>query len=201
MKCAMDLKEYYPDIRMEWNPSWPEPKGKPVQISIFVDADHATNTADRRSITGMKSFIDNTLYKWKSKRQTCVAESTYAAELMALRDAAQHAIEMTHMLQSIGVPLAGPAWIFVDNNSVFLNTTMAGSVLKKKHLSIAYHIVHEGQAALYFLVFKVSSENNISDMHTKGLTGVPYWSKVGCVMFKPNGKSYMVPDGSTNREE
>ena len=150
-KNALDLKEYYPDVHMEWNPSWPMPKGKPVQISIFVDADHATNTSDRRSITGIVSFLDNTLYKWKSKHQGSVAESTYAAELMALRDAAQHAIEMTHMLNSIGVPLAGPAWIFVDNNSAFLNTTIAGSDLKKKHLSIAYHIVREGQAALYFL--------------------------------------------------
>ncbi len=140
-KNALDLKEYYPDVTMHWSDKWPLPKGKPVQISIFVDADHATNTADRRSITGIVSFLDNTLYKWKSKHQGSVAESTYAAELMALRDAARHAIELTHMLNSIGVPLAGPAWIFVDNNSAFLNTTIAGSDLKKKHLSIAYHII------------------------------------------------------------
>ncbi len=138
-----DLKEYYQDVHRDWNPSWPEPKGKPVQISVFVDSDHATNVVDRRSITGYRSFIDNTLYKWKSKRQSTTAESTYAAEITAYRDAAQHAIELTHMLQSIGVPLAGPAGIFVDNNSAFLNTTLAQSDLKKKHLSIAYHIIRE----------------------------------------------------------
>ena len=200
-KNVKDLKEYYPDVKMEWNPSWPKPKGKPIQISVFVDADHASNTADRRSITGIRSFLDNTLYKWKSKRQTSVTESTYAAELMALRDAAHHAIEVTHMLQSIGVPLAGPAWIFVDNNSAFLNTTIAGSDLKKKHLSIAYHIVREGQAAGYFLLFKVDTKMNLADLDTKGLTGMPYWSKTSYVMFKPNGHAYKVSQESNTQEE
>ena len=46
-KAVKDLKEYYPDAIMEWNKVWPVPKGKAVQITIFVDADHASNTADR----------------------------------------------------------------------------------------------------------------------------------------------------------
>ncbi len=200
-KNALDLKEYYPDVHLHWCNHWPLPKGKPVQITVFVDADHGTNTADRRSITGIMSFLDNTLYKWKSKRQGSVAESTYAAELMALRDAAQHAIELTHMLNSIGVPLAGPAWIFVDNNSAFLNTTIAGSDLKKKHLSIAYHIIREGHAALYFLLFKVPSEMNPADQNTKGLTGVKFWTMNSYTLFKPNGETFHVPKESGTREE
>jgi hypothetical protein len=196
-----DLREYYPDVEMDWNPSWPKPKGKPVQISIFVDADHAHNVVDRKSITGIRSYIDNTLYKWKSKRQTTTAESTYAAEIMAYRDAAQHAIELTHMLQSIGVPLAGPAWIFVDNNSAFLNTTLAQSDLKKKHLSIAYHIIREGQAAGYFLLFKIPTDLNLADPETKALTGVKFWTQNSFTMFKPNGKPCMSYQGTRTGEE
>jgi hypothetical protein len=41
------------------------------------------------------------------------------------------------------VTLDGPALMLGDNMSVFLNTIVPSSVLKKKHNAIAYHRVKE----------------------------------------------------------
>jgi hypothetical protein len=37
----------------------PEPLGKPVDISCFVDANHAGNVITRRSHTGILIFVQN----------------------------------------------------------------------------------------------------------------------------------------------
>jgi hypothetical protein len=43
--------------------------------------------------------------------------------------------------------LYGSALMLGDNMSVFLNTTVSSSVLKKKHNAIAYHQVREAIAS------------------------------------------------------
>ena len=63
----------------------PTPKGKTVQITTYVDADHAHDQVTRRSVTGILLFVNNTPTKWYSKRQNTVETSTYGAELVALR--------------------------------------------------------------------------------------------------------------------
>jgi hypothetical protein len=45
------------------------------------------------------------------------------------------------------VALDGPEWMLGDNMSVFLNTTVSSSVLKKKYNAVAYPQVREAIAA------------------------------------------------------
>ena len=46
----------------------------------------------------------------------------------------------------MGMPLDGEMNVFSNNESVFKNSTLPESTLKKKHNSIAYHSTHEAQA-------------------------------------------------------
>ncbi|MGH7974171.1 MAG: reverse transcriptase domain-containing protein, partial [bacterium] len=54
-----DMLKYYPDANDEWDSNYPKPIGKDAQVTIFVDADHASNKSNRRSITGIIIFIGN----------------------------------------------------------------------------------------------------------------------------------------------
>ena len=45
--------EFYGDVVEEDPPGMPEPLGKPVLQSVFVDSDHASNVVTRRSHTGI----------------------------------------------------------------------------------------------------------------------------------------------------
>ena len=59
-----DWNDFYGDVEEELPPIIPEPRGSPVIISAFVDADHAGNVVTRRSHTGIIIFVQNSLIIW-----------------------------------------------------------------------------------------------------------------------------------------
>jgi len=83
-EITVNWKEQYPGATEELPPDMPTPKGKAVQVTTYVDADHAHDQVTRRSVTGILLFVNNTPIKWYSKRQNTVETSTYGAELVAL---------------------------------------------------------------------------------------------------------------------
>ena len=69
----------------------------------------------------------------------------------------------------MGIPVDGPSYIFGDNKSVLVNSSIPTSVLKKKSNSIAYHFVREGCAADEWRVTYVNTNDNVADLLTKPL--------------------------------
>ena len=93
----------------------PKPLGRPVSMTIFVDADHTSNVVTRRSQTGYFLFITNGLIASFSKKQNTVESSTYGSELVALRIARDQIVAMRIKCKSIGIPLIGPVNVYCDN--------------------------------------------------------------------------------------
>ena len=162
-----DWTEFYGEVVEEIPPGAPEPLGKPLTVSTFVDASHACNVLTRRSHTGILLFLNNALIRAFSKKQNTVESSTYGSELVALRIARDLIVEMRLKLRSIGVPLLGPANVFCDNQGVVKNTSIPESTLSKKHNSINYHVVREAVAAGILRVAKEDTETNLADVLTK----------------------------------
>jgi hypothetical protein len=71
----------------------------------------------------------------------------------------------------MGIPIAGPTYIYCDNNSVVINSSSPASTLKKKSNSIAYHCVRESVAADEQRVTYESTHTNLADLLTKPLAG------------------------------
>jgi hypothetical protein len=136
-------KEFYPDASEEMPDGMPTPFGMKVQITCYVDADHAHDTITRQSVSAILSFINNTPIRWYSKWQKTVETLTYGSELIAARIATNIIIKIRYVLHMVGVPIDGPALFLGDNSSVVLNTLVPSSVLKKKHHHAcrAYHRV------------------------------------------------------------
>ena len=76
----------------------------------------------------------------------------------------------------------------MDNKAMVQNTSMPGSVLKKKHLSIAFHIVREAQAANIVRIFHISGADNPSDIATKSVPPPIFHKHVGALMVKAKGQ-------------
>lgn len=55
-----DWNNFYGDVVEEDPPNMPVPLGNPMQMSCFVDADHAGNKVTRRSHTGVLVLLNNT---------------------------------------------------------------------------------------------------------------------------------------------
>jgi hypothetical protein len=167
-----DWSSFYPDVKEAIPPNVPEPRGNPVTITCYVDADHAGCRVTRRSQTGILLFIQQALIAWYSKRQNTVETSTFGSEFIALRTAIEQIEALRYKLRMMGVPIDGPTSVMCDNESVFKNAAFPESVLQKKHNSISYHKVREAQAANTVRVGWIPSEQNLADVLTKSLPSV-----------------------------
>jgi hypothetical protein len=81
-----DWKEYYGEVTEAIPPNAPVPRGKDVDIRLFVDSDHAGDKKTRRSRTGFLVYINGALITWYSKRQPTIELSVFGAEFVALKN-------------------------------------------------------------------------------------------------------------------
>ena len=184
VKPPGNMKDYYRDSEWYDLPNIPSPKGKPVEVNIFVDASHADDKKDRKSVTGYVIFIGDMPYKYQSKRQKHVATSTYSAEFVALKIAVEEAISLKYTLQSIGVPLKGPIKIHCDNEAVLTSASTPGTELKRKSVAVAYHAVREAYALGVVEFYKVDTVDNIADVFTKPLNRLKFFRHTNRFLYK-----------------
>lgn len=169
--CVEWKQVYGSDMKEDVPHDMPEPKMKPLDINVYFDASHGCDMLTRRSCTGIILFLNNTPVKWFCKKQNTVESSTYGAELVAGRLAAEMIIEFRYKMRMLGVPVEGPSIMLGDNMSVIQNCSIPSSQLKKKHNAIAYHRVRECVASNIIKLGHVSSESNYADLCTKALNG------------------------------
>jgi hypothetical protein len=145
-KLNADWWDFYGDVAEELPPNMPKPRGQPVVVSCFVDANHAGNVKTRRSHTGILIYVQNAPIIWFSKRQNMVESSSFGSEFVALRAAKDMIVAVRNKLRMFGVPIDGPANVFCDNDGVVKNTTIPESMLAKKYNATNYHAIREGVA-------------------------------------------------------
>ena len=111
----------------------PDPKGKPVRGTTFVDANLMADKLTGRSQTGIIHMLNKTPVDWFSKRQASVETATYGSEFVAARIATDHIIEMRLQLRYLGVPIEGPHCMFGDNQAVVNSSMLPSGKLQKRH--------------------------------------------------------------------
>lgn len=162
-------EDFYKDASEDIPTNAPVPRGKPVQINMFVDANHAGNKLNRRSQTGVLIYLNRAPLIWYSKAQKTVETSTFGSEFVALRIATELVKALRYKLRMMGIPLEGSANVLVDNDTVVKNATIPSSTLQKKHNAICYHFVREAVAWEIIRMAFVPSSENLADMFTKML--------------------------------
>ena len=136
-KSNADWRDFYGDVTEELPLNMPKPRGQPVVVSCFVDANHTGNVISRRSRKGIfLIYVQNVPIIWFSKRQNTVESSSFGCEFVALRAAKDMVVALCYKLRMFGVPINGPANVFCGNNGVVKNTTIPELMLTKKHNAI-----------------------------------------------------------------
>ena len=123
---------FYGDIKEPIPVKMPEPRGKEVDICLYVDSDHAGDKRNRRSRTGFFIFVNSALVNWLSKKQATLETSVFGAEFVAMKQGVEALRGLRYKLRMMGVPISGPSFIYGDNMSVIHNTQRPKSTLKKK---------------------------------------------------------------------
>ena len=65
-----------------------------------------------------------------------------------------------------GIPVNEPTYVFC-NKSVYKNSALAESQIKRKHQSIYYHLLREAVVAKKIVFHKVDEKDNLADLLKK----------------------------------
>ena len=164
-----DFLDDYPDAKEDVGENFPKAFGRELETTVFFDADHAHDHVTLGSISGLIVFVGRTPVIWTSKRQGCIATSTYCAEFISMRSDVEEAILIRYMLRCLGVPVHRPTNLFGDNSGVIQSAEIPEGELKKKHIAKSYHYVREAIAVWIVNAAWCRSNENFADISTKAL--------------------------------
>ena len=103
-----------------------EPRGKEVDLIIFVDTYHEGDKLTRRSRPGYIFFLNNTPIACLSKKQATIETSVFGAEFVAMEIGMETLRGLQYKLRMIGVPISGLLLIYGKICQLF--TTHSGQI-------------------------------------------------------------------------
>ena len=141
----------------------------------YADSDYAPDYGDQfenyKSTTGWIFTINDVAFSWRSRKQTLLADSTCAAELMAATDASKHSIWLRRLFADLGFPQHQPTTIFEDNEGCKkLSRNYCGHD-RCKHLDLRDMLVREHHQRGLTELVSIPTDFQLADPLTKVLAG------------------------------
>ena len=149
--------------------SWSKPEDNQVDIQGFVDADHAGDVDDRRSITGYIFQLAGGPISWQSTSQASVALSSMEAEYMSLCEATKEASWLRQILEELGFNSSKAIHLNEDNVSCINFADHPGNHRATKHIDTKYHFVREQVHEGRIIVDQIGTDEQLADIFTKAL--------------------------------
>ena len=141
-----DWARIYGTVLEEISKDAPEPLGKSVTTTTFLDANLLHDLINGRSVGAVLHFFNLTPGAWYSNSQATVENATYGSEFVAAKTATEQIVDIGKTLRYLGVPIKSKAYMFGDNKSVVTSSTVPHSLLSKRHNILSYHRVREAIA-------------------------------------------------------
>nr|GEU79838.1 retrovirus-related Pol polyprotein from transposon TNT 1-94 [Tanacetum cinerariifolium] len=115
-------------------------KGTGIETVVYADFDHAGDYADRKSTSGICTFVGCCLTSWFLKKQTSLAISTIEAEYVSTGKACQQALWMKQALIDYDVRLDDVP-IMCDNKGAIELSKNPMQHSRTKHIKIRHHFL------------------------------------------------------------
>ena len=138
-------------------------------VSGFSDADFAGDKETRRSTSGILITMCGAVIFASSKRQPIIADSTVAAEAIALYGLVKEIIWLRYFLEWLGYPQLLPTSLWCDNMGAVHNCEDGADRHKTKHLDIKYMFIREAVRRGLVKIRHIGTDRMIADILTKGL--------------------------------
>jgi hypothetical protein len=158
LHSVRDVKELLPK-------DTPEPLGKYITLSHYVDANLMHNITPGKSVTGILHLVNKTPIDWYSKKQATVETATYGSEFVAAQVSIEQIKRTT--LRYLGVPIRDKSYMFGDNKSVVDSSMQLHVKLHKRHTMLSFHHVREAIASGIVGFFYIPGDINPADILSK----------------------------------
>ncbi|GJU41598.1 hypothetical protein Tco_1194555 [Tanacetum coccineum] len=128
---------------------------------------------DRKSTSGVCTFMGCCLTSWFFKKQTALAISTTVVEYVSAEKACQQALWMKQALVDYGI-MIDDIIIMCDNKGAIDLSKNLIQHSRTKHIEIRHHFLYDNIQKGNISIEKVSSKYNIADILTKLLKREPF---------------------------
>jgi hypothetical protein len=184
-----------PDIEYDWTRSVygdvseilphdaPEPLGKRITLSHYVDANLMHDMISGKSVTGILHLLNKTPTDWFCKKQSTVETATYGSEFAAARACVEQIIELRTTLRYLGLNICSKSYMFGDNKSVVDSSMRLDAKLHKRHCMLSFHRVREAIAAKILLYWFVPGQDNPADILSKHWGYAQVWILLKALLF------------------
>jgi hypothetical protein len=96
----------------------PEPLGKYVTFTHYVDANLMHDFTSGKSVTGILHLVNKTPIDWYSKKQATVETATYISEFVAACICVEQIMDLRTTLRYLRVPIRDKSYMFGENKSI-----------------------------------------------------------------------------------
>ena len=134
----------------------------------YVDSNYATNTDNRRSVSGFVNTIGGMITNWTSKTQSTVSLSSAEAEYIALGMCAQETVFQNGLLLELG-DCEKPGLIKEDNTGAIFLVKNRQVSPRTKHIDVRHHFIRDLHDDNELLVEFERGYSNVSDVLTKNV--------------------------------
>jgi Reverse transcriptase (RNA-dependent DNA polymerase)/GAG-pre-integrase domain len=133
------------------------------------DADWASDTIDRKSISGYSFYFQGSLISWSAVKQKSIALSSTEAEYYAMTHAFKEAIWLRTFLCILKFPVPRPFPILSDNQATCSLSNSPAISARSKHIDIRHHFIRDHVQDGSFSTTWIPTADMPADIFTKPL--------------------------------
>lgn len=144
-------------------------------MNAYADSDWANDPTDRISISGFVfRMYENCTIMWATRKQRCVADSSVAAEYIALHEAAREAVWFKDLGESVYLNFKEGILIHEDNQGCISIAKNPINNKLTKHIDTKYHYIRFEIQRGNIRIECINTKEQLADMFTKSLDATKF---------------------------
>ena len=148
IKRLEDYRNTYPEVGVVFHRALSKEKltkGHNLDcLTYYADADFGGDVRDSKSISGYCVFLgESGMFDWKSKKQTCVSQSSCESEVFASKECTCHAMWMRQALTIMGFKFTKPTPVCQDNSGAIALCHSDKHHSRTRHFRMHVHLLKD----------------------------------------------------------